>query len=761
LHQGGWIEAADDSLRLSATAYQWLDQPPELLLHDLRQTWFLTPQLTWRWVPAGRRQVPLDRHWRSMTLQALRAITTSPTTAWMPTSDLIADLEARQSQTRHSLAENLPKVRQARKQHTRKVLRFLFHEVLPRLGLVETRQQDEIPCLHPTTEGAAWLHAALDQYRHLTQPSHQTAVEWAVPCQELRFPPLEQPPLLVDQNLHLTIGLTAPAACTFQVAHFAQLLSPGPPARYQITSQSLEQALAWGYSGADVIVLLARYSHSRLPREAIAQLFAWQREMTLITCEPGYRLWSTCPPILDALRQRKPFRLRTQPFASGQDVWVSQAQAKDLLCYLRRLGYTITLPEHETNEDSSHLLLRRQGLPWRQLLVVLRTYQHLRRHIPGLADLGLQDLDQVLADWRNFQCCGIIHAKPTTSPARFLFHPHLPSRRSEEHTTMLPQLRLMRLRFEMEIEAEASLPPYKGDLLRRALLWHLGAIWCHQPKRCRNGCQSPHDCIFGSLLEPPVDPTWSEPIRRLMGTTPPPAYVLWDGQDRRKQVQAGDRLAFELVLIGQAAHQQLPAFIAATMVAGERGMGRQRLKARLRRVEALAGPDERAHPLLNNGVWQGDPLQDLTFGYDDGQAWIEQSASQTRPLTRLSLRYLSPVKVKMRGQLAPEPHFPTLARAVVRRLRILSQVHGAGEWPKAEYGPLLDLADEVQLEHHEITWVEDQRYSQRGGHMPLEGFVGQAWYASPTDLRPLLPALWLGQWVHVGKGAVWGMGGMR
>jgi len=293
LHQGGWIEAADDSLRLSATAYQWLDQPPELLLHDLRQTWFLTPQLTWRWVPAGRRQVPLDRHWRSMTLQALRAITTSPTTAWMPTSDLIADLEARQSQTRHSLAENLPKVRQARKQHTRKVLRFLFHEVLPRLGLVETRQQDEIPCLHPTTEGAAWLHAALDQYRHLTQPSHQTAVEWAVPCQELRFPPLEQPPLLVDQNLHLTIGLTAPAACTFQVAHFAQLLSPGPPARYQITSQSLEQALAWGYSGADVIVLLARYSHSRLPREAIAQLFAWQREMTLITCEPGYRLWST------------------------------------------------------------------------------------------------------------------------------------------------------------------------------------------------------------------------------------------------------------------------------------------------------------------------------------------------------------------------------------------------------------------------------------------------------------------------------------
>ena len=46
----------------------------------------------------------------------------------------------------------------------------------------------------------------------------------------------------------------------------------------------------------------------------------------------------------------------------------------------------------------------------------------------------------------------------------------------------------------------------------------------------------------------------------------------------------------------------------------------------------------------------------------------------------------------------------------------------------------------------------------RQGTMPLDGFVGQAWYVSAQDLRPLLPALWLGQWVHVGKGAVWGNG---
>ena len=318
----------------------------------------------------------------------------------------------------------------------------------------------------------------------------------------------------------------------------------------------------------------------------------------------------------------------------------------------------------------------------------------------------------------------------------------------------------MRLRFGLEVAARASLPPYKGDPLRRALLWHLGTMWCRQPERCRNGCRAPQVCAFGRLLEPQVDPAWSEPLRRLMGTTPPPAYVLWDEQDRRREVDAGELFHFELTLVGEAAIRQLPAFIAAMMVAGEQGIGRERLRARLERVDALAGPDGQAHPLLVNGVWQGDPVDGVLLRYADGQAWAEDHVSRFAPhapVTRLRVHFLSPVKIKERGEVAEEPGFAALARAVVRRLRILSEVHGAGEWPQAEYGPLLDLADVVRLEHHETTWVGTTRRS-RQGDMPLEGFVGQAWYASDADLRLLLPVLWLGQWVHVGKGAVWGCG---
>jgi len=171
-------------------------------------------------------------------------------------------------------------------------------------------------------------------------------------------------------------------------------------------------------------------------------------------------------------------------------------------------------------------------------------------------------------------------------------------------THVLSRLALLRLRFCVEVAAPVRVPPYKGDMLRRALLWYLGTLWCRQPERCRNGCQLPGECLFGRLIEPPVDPTWSLSICRLMGATPPPCYVLWDERDRRRDLKAGDRFHFELTLIGQAAIRQTPAFVAAMAIASERGIGRERLKGRLMRVDALVGPHGQPCLLFENGTWQ-------------------------------------------------------------------------------------------------------------------------------------------------------------
>jgi hypothetical protein len=317
----------------------------------------------------------------------------------------------------------------------------------------------------------------------------------------------------------------------------------------------------------------------------------------------------------------------------------------------------------------------------------------------------------------------------------------------------------------MEALEPSQVPVYKGDMLRMALLWWLSDYWCPMPDRCRHGCQRPDACLFGRLCEPAVDPAWPLKIQRLVGDTPPPAYALWDLHDRRERFEAGSRWGFELTLVGALAIGQIPAVVAAVQEGAEQGMGRIQLRGRVLQIQALCevpkAPDvvvtlaeQQPHDNTMRLVWQNyqieEPVQACSKALAHLRAW-------DRPVRALSLRYLSPVKIKERGRWVEEPVFSAVMKNVIRRLRILSVVHGDGEWPHAEWGPLLDLAETVRLEHHETSWAGYTRRSKRSGRHEVEGFIGQAWYGG-ADLRPLLPALWLGQWLHIGKSYVLGNG---
>jgi hypothetical protein len=328
--------------------------------------------------------------------------------------------------------------------------------------------------------------------------------------------------------------------------------------------------------------------------------------------------------------------------------------------------------------------------------------------------------------------------------------------------TILNALPLARLRFELETLEESDVPPHKGDMLRMALLWWLSEFWCPLPDRCRHGCRRPDACAFGRLASPPVDPSWSSQTKYLVGNTPSPAYVLWDYRDRRTHFERGAAWTFEITLVGEFALSQIPAVVAAVQQGAESGMGRIRLRSALQRVVAVGGANGAAEQVLAEIqevggqpalTWQSYRMAEIALRYAEGLVWSEG----LEEVSALSLRFLSPVQIKERGQRLTEPRFGAIARALVRRLRILSEVHGAGEWPHGEYGPLLDLAEGVRLEHHETFQSSYERSSRQSGRYEIEGLLGRAWYRG-TGLTALLPILWLGQWLHVGKGYVLGNG---
>jgi hypothetical protein len=331
---------------------------------------------------------------------------------------------------------------------------------------------------------------------------------------------------------------------------------------------------------------------------------------------------------------------------------------------------------------------------------------------------------------------------------------------------MLESLPIARLRFDLTAKETTDVPPYKGDLLRMALLWWLSEFWCPMPTRCRHGCERPDVCMFGQLCTPPVDPAWSKATRALVGDTPPPAYALWDMQDRRTRFGAGTAWSFEMTLIGELAGRQIPAIVAAIQQGAEGGMGRVRLRSDLERVTALAVlPEGGGHETIladrqsgGDLTWHSYRLGDVSSTYGITNAWMARGRTQgNSPPRSLSVRFLSPVKIKERGQWVIEPRFDAIAKALVRRLRILSEVHGSGEWPHAEYGPLLDTAETVELSHHETFWTGYTRRSKTAGPYEVEGLLGQAWYAGEAPPE-LLAILWFGQWLHLGKGYVSGSG---
>ena len=63
----------------------------------------------------------------------------------------------------------------------------------------------------------------------------------------------------IEPDLHLSLRLEAPALCTFELAHFAELLDPGPQGQYFLRrsyTDPLVRGGKWGEHGSPEIVYL-------------------------------------------------------------------------------------------------------------------------------------------------------------------------------------------------------------------------------------------------------------------------------------------------------------------------------------------------------------------------------------------------------------------------------------------------------------------------------------------------------------------------
>lgn len=312
---------------------------------------------------------------------------------------------------------------------------------------------------------------------------------------------------------------------------------------------------------------------------------------------------------------------------------------------------------------------------------------------------------------------------------------------------MLPRLSIATYRFSLEVLEEIRLPAWKGSTLRGGLGSALKRLVCFQrPRRSCSRCLLKGNCPYPYLFES-IPPEGAE-VLRLYSAVPRP-FVIEPPSDGKTRYEPGERLRFGLLLVGKAIGY-LPYFILAFRELGRAGLGRERGKCLLREVKAyhpLNGDEEVVYSEAAGEVSKSS----LVLGWDE---LVERAKSL--PTDRITVRFLTPVRMKYEGHLVSQPDFHHLVRALLRRISALYYFHCGERW-EFDFKGAIERAEKVRTARCETQWVDWERYSGRQKvRMKLGGFVGEAEYEG--DIAEFRPLLLLGQIVHVGKACVFGNG---
>jgi hypothetical protein len=119
---------------------------------------------------------------------------------------------------------------------------------------------------------------------------------------------------------------------------------------------------------------------------------------------------------------------------------------------------------------------------------------------------------------------------------------------------------------------------------------------------------------------------------------------------------------------------------------------------------------------------------------------------------------VTPLRLQNQGHRVPldRLHPRTLFAALLRRTSLLFELHAAFPGLAGDARRLAAAAAGL-VDERRLEWKDWTRFSSRQDQeMTLGGVIGE-WTLS-GDLGDLLPWLWLGQWLHVGKNATMCMG---
>lgn len=231
----------------------------------------------------------------------------------------------------------------------------------------------------------------------------------------------------------------------------------------------------------------------------------------------------------------------------------------------------------------------------------------------------------------------------------------------------------------------------------------------------------------------------------------------------RLRLAAGDEITFGLTLIGRAI-EYLPYVVFAVSEMAGRGLGFERSRFRLTEVDLIDKRDERRMIYSGDSHRISVPSDSAASLAELIQCRLEQMtegdapADGRQPLApRLRLRFMTPTRIRVGGNLQAGMSFELLVRNLLRRVSLLCAVHGSAPL-ELDYRGLIEQAGTVKTLKSDLQLCDWDRYSNRQQtKMTLGGFIGEVEYAGKAldDFQPLILA---SEILHFGGSTAFGLG---
>ncbi|HZR63864.1 MAG TPA: CRISPR system precrRNA processing endoribonuclease RAMP protein Cas6 [Terriglobales bacterium] len=302
----------------------------------------------------------------------------------------------------------------------------------------------------------------------------------------------------------------------------------------------------------------------------------------------------------------------------------------------------------------------------------------------------------------------------------------------------------------------------KGNMLRGGFGHVFRRLCCVPQCQAAKNCPLAGTCPYKAIFEP-SPPAGSDRLSKYQDIPRP--FVFRAPQTQKTRFGEGERFEFDLVLIGRAL-EFLPYFVLAFRELAAEGIGLNRAKCKLERVEAIepvlndVRTSERASHVIYSADDQlfrsnGNGTSKLWFG-SRIQAFSLANGNGTAP--RINVRFLTPTFLRAEGDIVRRPEFHHIFKRLRDRINALSTFFGTGPLD-VDFRGLGERSEKVRTVASRFEWVERARTSSKTGQRhELSGFVGEATYEG--DMAQFVLWLAVGELVHVGKHTAWGNGWM-